>query len=192
MDRMALLDDEPEAERAEAEMFADMVKSALLTHFDGIVRPMHRVAVGRLLRGGSALALVAALDAAREMAAHRESRTVVRNAFILALTEREAPPVPPAASAEELAQLQAAAEAHAKAVGPDAYLLERMADERAAFADDAAGIDPAEERQAREDASRLRNLARRHAVHYIGRDVAPRPPFVEETGADPERAAAGA
>jgi hypothetical protein len=168
-----------EEEMAEAEMFADLIRDALLTHFDGTVRPVHRVAVGRLLRGGSAVALLAALDAAREMAAHGESRRAVRNAFILALTEREAPQVE-VTSAEDLAERQTAAEAQEREVGPDAFLLYRMADERAALARDAAGIDLAEEAQASVDASSLRTLAVRHAVHHARRGTSGRAPWVEE------------
>lgn len=59
---------EPEAELAAAEMFADLLREALLTHYSAPVRPVHRVVVGRLLRGGGAVALVAALDAVREVA----------------------------------------------------------------------------------------------------------------------------
>ena len=176
-----------EAELADAEMFADLIRDALLTHFDGTVRPVHRVAVGRLLRGGSAVALLAALDAAREMAAQGESRTVVRNAFVLALTERDAPPVHPI-SGEELAARQTAAEAQEREVGSDAFLLYRMADERAALAGDAAGIDLAEEAQASVDASSLRALAVRHAIHFARRDKSGRAPWVEDGGAaDSER-----
>jgi hypothetical protein len=175
----------PEAELATAEMFADMIRDALLTHFDGILRPVHRVAVGRLLRGGSAVALLAALDAAREMAAHGESRTAVRNAFILALTEREAPPVQ-RASQEEVTARQAEAEAQEQQFGPDAFLLSRIADEREALATDAAGIDLAEEAQASLDAAKLRALAVRHAVHYA-RPTAGQAPWVAEGGAVSER-----
>jgi hypothetical protein len=171
-------EDRRATESADVEMFADLIRDALLTHFDGLVRPVHRVAVGRLLRGGSAVALVAALDAAREMAAHGESGTAVRNAFILALTEREAPPVQ-GASEDELTARRAAAAAQEQEVGPDAFLLYRMADERAALGTDAAGIDLAEEAQASLDASSLRALAVRHALHYARRDTAGRAPWVE-------------
>lgn len=167
----------PEVELATAEMFADLIRDALLTHYDGIVRPVHRVAVGRLLRGGSAVALLAALDAAREMAAHGESRTVVRNAFILALTQRDRPPVQ-CSGVAELAARQTAA--NAQEVGPDAFLLYRLAHERAAFAMDAAGIDLVEEAQARLDASSLQALAGRHAVHYGRRDTTKREPWVDD------------
>lgn len=168
-----------EEELAEAEMLVDLIRDALLTHFDGIVRPVHRVAVGRLLRGGSGLALLAALDAAREMAAHGESRRAVRNAFILALTERE----PPQGVSEEAraARLQAA-DAQAQEVGPDAFLLYRLADERDALAKDAAGIDLEEEAQARADAFGLRALAVRHAMHNARPDGTGRTPWVEEAG----------
>lgn len=174
----------PEAELATAEMFADMIRDALLTHFDGIVRPVHRVAVGRLLRGGSAIALLAALDAAREIAARGESRTAVRNAFILALTEREAPPVKGASEEELTARFAEAAEADAQEqqYGPDAFLLYRMADERAALGTDAAGIDLAEEAQASLDAFSLRTLAIRHAVHYARLDMPGRVPWEPEGG----------
>lgn len=175
-----------EEELAEAEMFADLIRDALLTHFDGVVRPVHRVAVGRLLRGGSAMALLAAMDAAREMAAQGESRRAVRNAFIFALTEREAPPVQ-GASAQDVASRKAEADAKAQEVGPDAFLLYRMAEERDALASDAAGVDLAEEAQGRVDASGLRALAIRHAVHHGRRDTAGRAPWVEEAGAESER-----
>jgi hypothetical protein len=167
----------PEAELATAEMFADMIRDALLTHFDGIVRPVHRVAVGRLLRGGSAVALLAALDAAREMAAHGESRTAVRHAFILALTEREAPPVH-GASEEELLARQAEVEDRDRQFGPDASLLYRIADEREALATDAAGIDLAEETLASLDAFKLRTLAIRHAVHFARFDPPGQAPWL--------------
>lgn len=171
----------PEEELAEAQMFADLIREALLTHFDGIVRPVHRVAVGRLLRGGSVVALLAALDAARELAARGESRRAVRNAFILALTERGAPRVQ-AASADEQATRQTTAEALAQEVGGDAFLLYRLAEERDALAGDAAGIDLAEEAQGRLDASSLRALAARHALHHARRDTTGRAPWVENAG----------
>jgi hypothetical protein len=177
----------PEAELATAEMFVDMIRDALLTHFDGIVRPVHRVSVGRLLRGGSAVALLASLDAARELAARGESRTAVRNAFILTLTEREAPAGKGVAEEELTARFAEAAEAEAQEqqFGPDAYLLYRMADEREALATDAAGIDLAEEAQASLDAFHLRTLAIRHAVHYARRDIPGRVPWVLPEGETP-------
>jgi sarcosine oxidase gamma subunit len=150
------------------------------------------VAVGRLLRGGSAVALIAALDAVREIAARGESRTAVRHAFILALTEREAQPVR-GASAEDVDTRQAEAEALLKEVGPDAFLLYRLSDEREALAADAAGIDLAEEAQARVDVSSLRGLAVRHAIHHARRDTAGRAPWVEEPAtAETERGGSGA
>jgi hypothetical protein len=158
-----------------------------------VVRPIHRVAVGRLLRGGAALTLLAALDAVREMAARGESRDVGRKAFIHALSDSEPPRISESLSAEELAAEEAAAEAHAGEVGPAAFLLERMAVDREALTVDAAGIDEVVARQARTDASSLRMLAIRHAVHHARRDVAGRPPFVPESAtADPEREADGA
>lgn len=169
----------PEAELTDAEMFADLLRDALLTHFDGTARPVHRVVVGRLLRGGSAGAILEALDGAREIAVRGESRTAVRNAFILALTDREAPPVQ-GASADEIEVRQAEAEARATEVGEEAFLLYRMADERAALATDAAGIDSDEATRARVGASTLRALAIRHAIHFSRRDTSGRAPWVGE------------
>lgn len=51
-------------------------------------------------------------------------------------------------------------------IGADAYLLERMAADRGAFASDAGDVDPVEARQARANAAELRTLALRHAVHH--------------------------
>ena len=177
----ALLEDGPEAEMADAEMFADLFRDAVLTHFDGVVRPVHRVAVGRLLRGGAALTLLVALDAVREMAARGESRDVCRKAFIHALSDVDPPRISESLSADELAAEEAAAAAHAGEVGPDAFLLERMAVDREALAVDAAGIDEVVARQARTDTSSLRTLALRHGVHHARRDVARRPPYVPES-----------
>ena len=167
-----------EAELATVEMFADLVRDALLTHYDGKVRPVHRVAVGRLLRGGSAVALLAAVDAARKMAAYGESHTAVRHAFILALAEREVAPGH-RETAADLAAREAEAAEQKQEVGPDAFLLYRMADDRAALATEAAGIDLAAEAEASADASSLRALAVRHAVHYARRDVSGKEPWVE-------------
>lgn len=165
---------EPEAELAAAEMFADLLREALLTHYSGPVRPVHRVVIGRLLRGGGGVALVAALDAVREVAGRGESRKVAQEAFVWALTRSEAAPSPPNAASTGDA---ATGEERADQIGPDAYLLERIAADREAYALDAADIDPAEARQARSDAAEPRALALRHAVHYARRDVASRQPY---------------
>lgn len=147
-------------------MFADLLREALLTHYSGPVRPVHRVVIGRLLRGGGGLALVAALDAVREVAGRGESRKVAQEAFVWALTRSEAAPLPPHAASTADAN-----EHTPEQIGPDAYLLGRMAADREAYALDAADIDPAEARQARSDAADLRTLALRHAVHHARRDV---------------------
>lgn len=161
---------EPEAELATAEMFADLLREALLTHYSGPVRPVHRVVIGRLLRGGSGLALVAALDAVREVAGRGESRKVAQEAFVWALTRGKAEPSPEPAPTDA---------ARVQEIGPHAHLLERMAADREAYASDAAAVDPVEARQARADAAELRTLALRHAVHHARRDVASRPPYGE-------------
>jgi hypothetical protein len=118
------------------------------------------VVVGRLLCGGGAVALVAALDAVREVAGRGESRKVAQEAFVWALTRSEAPPRPDAGDTDS-------GHARAEQIGPDAYLLERMAADREAYALDAADVDPTEARQARSDAADLRTT---HAVTWrLGR-----------------------
>jgi hypothetical protein len=149
-----------EAELAEAEMFADLLREALLTHYSGTVRPVHRVVVGRLLRDGAGLALVAALDAVREVAGRGESRTVAQEAFIWALT-RDVAQARPASSAPPVE-----AAGRVQEIGEDAYLLERLATEREAYALEAAEMVPVEARRAREEAADLRTLAMRHAVQH--------------------------
>ena len=71
--------------------------------------------------------------------------------------------------------------AHVERVGADAYLLERMAAEREAYADDATGIAPDEAAQALADARELRILALRHAVQHARVNSLPR---VRRPGAD--------
>ncbi|HEU0298781.1 MAG TPA: hypothetical protein VFR37_04985 [Longimicrobium sp.] len=165
--------DVPASKLAEGEMFADVVRDALLTRYPGAVRPVHRVVLARLLREGAA-ALLAGIDAVREVAGRGESREAALEAFVWASMRGE----PCGAShADDPAALEALQREHVQRVGEDAYLLERMAADRQAFADDASGIDPVEAVQAAADAEGLRALALRHAVHYARRDVLLRPPF---------------
>ena len=156
--------------------FADLLGDALLKRYSGGVRPVHRVVLARMLRDGGATALIAALDAVREVAG--ESREVILDTFMWALAREGATPL-----ATGVADFPVRAdEDHVGEVGADACLLERMAEDAAGLAEDAAGIDATVEQQARSDAAKLTALARRHAIHFIGRDVAPRAPFVEHSG----------
>jgi hypothetical protein len=172
-----------EAELAEREMLADVVRDSILTCFRGVVRPVHRVVLARLLRDDAAAVLVAGIDAVREVAARGETRDVALEAFVWALTRGEPAPLPPGAGApEDPAHTEALQREHVRRTGEDAYLLERMSAERYAYAEDATGIDPAEAVQAAAEAEALRALALRHAVHYARRDVRAREPFVDAGG----------
>ena len=171
---------------AAAEMLADLLRERLLAGYLGVLTPRHRVTMGRLVGDEAATAMLEALEAFGDVVTEGGSREAALEAFVDALGPRE-PAAPPADATPD----GAAHEAHAREVGPEAALLERMADERDAFASDAAGLDPAEEALARSDASRLRSLARRHAIHFLGRDVRARFPYVEEDPAPPDEPGGG-
>lgn len=173
--------EEQESELATREMLSDVVRDALLTRYPGPVRPVHRVVLARLLREDGAAAILAGIDAVREVAARGESREIALEAFAWALMRGKAAPLVPGGAADDLAALTATEElrrAHVERVGEDAYLLERMAADRQSYAEDATGIDPEEAVQASADAACLRALALRHGVHHARRDVRPRPPYV--------------
>jgi hypothetical protein len=162
---------------AEREMLADVLRDALLTSYPGVVRPVHRIVVARLLREDGAAAILAGIDAVREVAARGESREIAVESFVWAVTRGNPAPLPPGGAHDDAAATEAIQRGHVQRVGEDAYLLERMAAERLAYAVDATGIDPVEAVQASADAEALRALALRHGVHYARRDVLPRPPF---------------
>ena len=165
--------DVPASKLADGEMFADVVRDALLTRFAGAVRPVHRVVLALLLREGAA-ALLAGIDAVREVAARGESREAALEAFVWAPMRGEHGPVAPGAPYADPAETEAIQRAHVEQVGADAYLLERMAAERQAYAEDATGIDPDEAAQAIADARELRTLAIRHAVQHARANALPR------------------
>lgn len=165
--------DGPASKLAEGEMFADVVRDALLTRFPGAVRPVHRVVLALLLRDGAA-ALLAGIDAVREVAGRGESREAALEAFVWASMRGRPGPVPPGASRADPAETDAMQRAHVERVGADAYLLERMAAERQAYGEDATGIDPDEAVQAVADARELRTLAIRHAVQHARANALPR------------------
>jgi hypothetical protein len=170
--------EEQEAELAAREMLADVVRDALITRYPGAVRPVHRVVLARLLRDDGAAAILAGIDAVREVAARGESREIAIEAFAWALARGNAAPLSPGgAQPDDPAATEEIRRAHVERVGEDAYLLERMAADRQAYAEDATGIDPAEAGQATADAAGLRTLALRHGVHYARRDVLTRPPY---------------
>lgn len=157
--------DGPASKLAEGELFADVVRDALLTRYPGAVRPVHRVVLARVLREGSA-ALLAGIDAVRGVAARGESRDAALEAFVWASMRGEPGPVAPDALQTDPAEAEAMQRAHVERVGADAYLLERIAADRQAYAEDASAIDPDEAAQALADAQELRMLALRHAVQY--------------------------
>jgi hypothetical protein len=165
------------AEEAEREMLADVVRDALLTRYPGPVRPVHRVILARLLREDGASAILAGIDAVREVAARGESREIALESFVWALMREKPAPLSPGGAWDDPAAVEAIRTEHVQRVGADAYLLERMAADRLGYAEDATGIDPTEAVQAATDAEGLRALAIRHAVHHARRDVLPRPPF---------------
>ncbi len=165
--------DGPASKLAESEMFADVVRDAILTRFTGAVRPVHRVVLARLLRDGCA-ALLAGIDAVRGVAGRGESRDAALEAFVWASMRGEPAPVAPDALQADPTEVEAIQRAHAERVGADAYLLERMAAERQAYAEDATGIDPDEAAQAIADARELRTLAIRHAVQHARANGLPR------------------
>jgi hypothetical protein len=167
------------ADLAEREMLADVVRNALLTHYPGVVRPVHRVVLACLLREDGAAAILSGIDAVREVAARGESRAVAVESFVWALTRETPAALPPGDAADDPAATEEIQRAHVQRVGEDAYLLERMAADRQAYAEDAARIDPVEAVQATADAEGLRTLALRHAVHYARRAEMPRPPFAK-------------
>lgn len=140
---------------AEREMLADVVRDALMTCYLGIVRPVHRVVVARLLREDGAAAILAGIDAVREVAARGESRDVAVESFVWAVTRGKPAPLPPGGSYADAAATEAIQREYVQRVGEDAYLLERMAAERQAYAEDATGIDPEEAVQASADAAGL-------------------------------------
>jgi hypothetical protein len=162
----------PASKLAEGEMFADVVRDALLTRFPGAVRPVHRVVLARLLREGAA-ALLAGIDAVREVAARGESREAALEAFVWASMRGEPGPVAPGALAADPAEAEPMRRAHVERVGADAYVLERLAAEREAYAEDARGIDPDEAAQAVADGQVLRALAIRHAVQHARANALP-------------------
>ena len=168
--------EEQEAELAAREMLADVVRDALTTRYPGAVRPVHRVVLARLLRDDGAAAILAGIDAVREVAARGESREIAIEAFAWALARGKAAPLPPGGAPDDPVATEEIRRAHVERVGEDAYLLERMAADRQAYAEDATGIDPAEAVQATTDAAGLRTLALRHGVHHARRDVMTRPP----------------
>jgi hypothetical protein len=170
----------PASKLAEGEMFADVVRDALLTRFAGAVRPVHRVVLALLLREGAA-ALLAGIDAVREVAARGESREAALEAFVWASMRGEPGPVAPGAPYADTAETEAMQRAHVERVGADAYLLERIAAEREAYGEDARGIDPDEAAQAVADARELRTLAIRHAVQHARANALPR---VQRPGAE--------
>jgi hypothetical protein len=158
-------------------MLADVVRDAILTRFRGVVRPVHRVVLARLLREDAAAVLLAGIDAVREVAARGEARDVALEAFAWAVARGEPTPLPPGAGAVpgDSATTDALRREHVRRTGEDAYLLERISAERQAYAEDATGIDPVEAVQAAADAEALRALALRHAVHHSSRDTLPSP-----------------
>jgi hypothetical protein len=170
-------EEEQEAELAAREMLGDIVRDASITRYPGAVRPVHRVVLARLLRDDGAAAILAGIDAVREVAARGESREIAIEAFAWALTRGKAAPLSPGGAPDDPAATEGIRRAHVERVGEDAYLLERMAADRQAYADDAAGVDPAEAVQATADAADLRTLALRHGVHYARRDVMTRPSY---------------
>jgi hypothetical protein len=178
---MSAVEEQEVAELATREMLSDVVRDALLTRYPGPVRPVHRVVLARLLREDGAAAILAGIDAVREVAARGESREVAVEAFAWALMRGKAAPLAPGGAADDLAATEELRRAHVERVGEDAYLLERMAADRQAYAEDATGIDPVEAVQATADAAGLRTLALRHGVHHARRDVMPRSPYVADT-----------
>lgn len=174
---MNAVEEQETAELATREMLADVVRDALLTRYPGPVRPVHRVLLARLLREDGAAAILAGIDAVREVAARGESREIAVEAFAWALMREKAAPLSPSGADDDPAATEEIRLAHVERVGEDAYLLERMAADRQAYAEDAKGIDPMEAVQATADAAGLRTLALRHGVHHARRDVMPRPPY---------------
>lgn len=172
----------PDSEFAEREMLADVIRDALLTRYAGTVRPVHRIVLARLLREDGAAAILAGIDAVREVAARGESREIVLESFVWALTRESPAPLPPSGPLGDLAAMEEIQREHVRRVGEDAYLLERMAADRQAYAEDATGIDPAEAVQATADAASLRTLALRHGVHHARRDAMTRPPYAAGSG----------
>lgn len=164
--------EEQETELAAREMLADVVRDALLTRYPGPVRPVHRVVLARLLREDGAAAILAGIDAVREVAARGESRQIALEAFAWALMRGEAAPLAPGGVADDPAASEELRRAYVERVGEDAYLLERMAADRQAYAEDATGVDPMEAVQATAAAAGLRTLALRHGVHHARRDAA--------------------
>jgi hypothetical protein len=174
---MNAVEEQETAEMAAREMLADVLRDALLTLYPGTVRPVHRVVLARLLREDGAAAMLAGIDAVREVAARGESRAVALEAFAWALTRGKALPPSPGGASDDPAATEEIRRAHVERVGEDAYMLERMAADRQAYAEDATGIDPEEAVQASADAVGLRTLALWHGIHHARRDVMPRPPY---------------
>lgn len=179
---MNAIEEQETAELATREMLADLVRDALLTRYPRPVRPVHRVLLARLLREHGAAAILAGIDAVREVAARGESRQIALEAFAWALMRGKAAPLASGGAAVDPAGTEGLRRTHVERVGEDAYLLERMAADRVAYAEDATGIDSVEAVQATADAAGLRTLALRHGVHHARRDVMPRPPYA--TGSD--------
>lgn len=171
-----------EADLAAREMLADVVRDALITRYPGAARPVHRVVLSRLLRDDGAAAILSGIDAVREVAARGESREIAIEAFTWALARGKAAPLSPGGAPDDPAATEEIRRAHVERVGEDAYLLERMAADRQAYAEDATGIDPAEAVQATADAAGLRTLALRHGVHHARRNVMTRPPYAAGSG----------
>lgn len=157
---------------ATVDRVVDLLCAGLLARYTGRARRLHRVVLARVLRDGGAAALIAALDAVAEAAGRTGSRRLALEAFVLAIEADER---------VEFADLDPS-DGRARLIGADADLLERVADEREAYAADALGIDSVEEDRAVADAEALRRLALRHKIHFAGRDAAPRPPYVAEPG----------
>ena len=156
---------------ASVDRAVDLLCAGLLPRYAGRSRRHRRVVLARVLRDGGAAALIAALDAVVETAGGTGSRRLAMEAFVTAM------------EADTLVEFaDEPGGACARCVGDDAHLLERVAGERDAYAADALGIDSGEAERARADAGALRLLALRHEVHYAGRDVAPRAPYVAERG----------
>lgn len=156
-----------------------MVRDALLTHYPGVVRPVHRVVLARLLREDAAAAILAGIEAVRQVASRGEAREIAVESFVWAVMRGPPAPLPPGGEGYDPSATEEIERGHVQRVGQDAYLLERMATDRQACAEDATGINPVEAVQAAADAEGLRALALRHAVHYARRDVLPRPPITE-------------
>lgn len=174
---MNAAEEQESAASAEREMLADVLRDALLTAYPGVVRPVHRIVLARLLREDGAAAILAGIDAVREVAARGESREIAFESFVWAVTRGNPAPLPPGGAYDDAAATEAIEREHVQRVGEDAYLLERMAADRQAYAEDATGIDPEEAVQASADAAGLGALALRHGINHARRDVMPRKPY---------------